>query len=222
MRHTPGVQTARRAAPFCTAGHHIRGAEGGGREEGRPPCSTVMLGLDRHVVEGAKGGVTLLPAPVYGRSNASLTSTPACRPGAPHAVCIRCTLSIPEPCGLGYDRSRRRWTPNQAIAQGCGGVGGCFGPWPTRAPPPPPPHIHQKIVSFAESVISGRGPLGSPSTACLNIDPRPGAKTFGGLEGGGSGRGVHGSAGQPPGSPGGRGGQWVPQHTCLKMIPMTH
>ena len=34
--------------------------------------------------------------------------------------------------------------------------------------------------------------------------------------------GVGGSGGQPPGSPGGGGGRWVPQHTYLKMIPMTH
>ena len=55
--------------------------------------------------------------------------------------------------------------------------------------------------------------------ACSNS--RPGAKTFGGLEGGGAegGRGVGGSAGQPPGSL--EEGQWVPQHTYLKMIPMT-
>ena len=34
--------------------------------------------------------------------------------------------------------------------------------------------------------------------------------------------GVGGSGGQPPGSPGGGGGgRWVPQHTYLKMIPMT-
>ena len=32
--------------------------------------------------------------------------------------------------------------------------------------------------------------------------------------------GVGGSGGQPPGPPG--GGRWVPQHTYLKMIPMTH
>ena len=35
-------------------------------------------------------------------------------------------------------------------------------------------------------------------------------------------QGVGGSGGQPPGSPaGGGGGRWAPQHTYLKMIPMT-
>ena len=33
--------------------------------------------------------------------------------------------------------------------------------------------------------------------------------------------GVGRSGGQPPGSLGGGGGRWVPQHTYLKMIPMT-
>ena len=55
--------------------------------------------------------------------------------------------------------------------------------------------------------------------ACSNSRPQPGAKTFGCLEGGGAERGVGGSAGQPPGSL--EGGQWVPQHTYLNMIPMT-
>ena len=54
--------------------------------------------------------------------------------------------------------------------------------------------------------------------ACSNSRPQPGAKTFGGLEGVGEGW-VGGSAGQPQGSL--EGGQWVPQHTYLKMIPMT-
>ena len=40
--------------------------------------------------------------------------------------------------------------------------------------------------------------------ACSNSRPQPGAKTFGGLEGGG---GVGGSAGQPSGSLGGVSGQ---------------
>ena len=61
----------------------------------------------------------------------------------------------------------------------------------------------------------------APSTnaggaASSNSRPQPGAKTFGGLEGGG---GVGGPAGQPPGCL--ERGQWVPQHTYLKMIPMT-
>ena len=34
-------------------------------------------------------------------------------------------------------------------------------------------------------------------------------------------RGVGGSVGQPPGPGGEGGGRWVPQHTYLKMIPMT-
>ena len=56
----------------------------------------------------------------------------------------------------------------------------------------------------------------SRGAACSNSRPQPGAKTFGGLEGGG---GVGGSSGQPPGSL--EGGPWVPQHTYLNMIPMT-
>ena len=51
-----------------------------------------------------------------------------------------------------------------------------------------------------------------------NLDTQPGAKTFGGLEGGGGG------VGRPVshlGAGGGGGGPWVPQHTNLKMIPMT-
>ena len=51
---------------------------------------------------------------------------------------------------------------------------------------------------------------------CSNSRPQSGVKTFGGLEGGG---GVGESAGQLLGSL--EGGQWVPQHTYLKMIPMT-
>ena len=65
---------------------------------------------------------------------------------------------------------------------------------------PPPVHV----------AVTPRG------AACSNSRPRPGAKTFGGLEGGeGRGEGgVGGSAGQPPGSL--EGGQWVPQHNTSK------
>ena len=47
----------------------------------------------------------------------------------------------------------------------------------------------------APGSVDGEGARGA---ACLNSRPQPGAKTFGGLEGGG----VGGLAGQPPGSPG--------------------
>ena len=55
--------------------------------------------------------------------------------------------------------------------------------------------------------------------ACSNLDTKKCAKTLGFGGGGGGG----GSAGQPPRSRGGGGGggPWVPQHTYLKMIPMT-
>ena len=58
---------------------------------------------------------------------------------------------------------------------------------------------------------------GARGAACSNSRPQPGAKTFGGLEGGGGGGGVGGSAGQPPGSV--EGGQWVPQHTLPQHDP---
>ena len=101
--------------------------------------------------------------------------------------------------GVGGDGRRTR-----PLLKGAEASGVVLGPG-QPVPPPPPPHIHQKIVSFAESVISGRGPLGSPSTACLNIDPRPGAKTFGGLEGGGLGEGYMGRPVNRRGPPGGGG-----------------
>ena len=56
--------------------------------------------------------------------------------------------------------------------------------------------------------LAKMGKAKARGVAYSNSTPKPGAKTFGGLEGGGGrgGGGVGGSAGQPPGSPGGVGG----------------
>ena len=73
--------------------------------------------------------------------------------------------------------------------------------------------------------------LGNNHGGCRQpmCDPE-GCATFLGVVGGGTPPppwltqtlGVSGSGGQPPGSPGGGGGgRWVPQHTYLKMMPMT-
>ena len=68
-------------------------------------------------------------------------------------------------------------------------------------------YLYQDLSDgYSEMALVARG------AACSNLDTQPCAKTFGGLGGGGS-------AGQPPGSR--EGGQWVPQHTYLNMIPMT-
>ena len=72
---------------------------------------------------------------------------------------------------------------------------------------------YAQMVKLPPIVLPVSRPQGGRPVQML--DPNRVPKLLGVLKGGGGGGG---SAGQPPGSL--EGGQWVPQHTYLKMIPM--